>query len=85
MVARPDAGDAGADLVASVPEAEARFAIDHLPFTNGRYLVSLVLQEPAETREYDRRDQELAFEVNSGGPVHGRVVLDLSLDCRPCG
>jgi ABC-2 type transport system ATP-binding protein len=75
----------GADLVATGPQTEARFVIDDLPFTNGRYLISLVLQEPAETREYDRRDQELAFEVNSGGPVHGRVVLKLSLDCRPCG
>jgi ABC-2 type transport system ATP-binding protein len=74
----------GADLEAG-PGAEVRFVIDDLPFTDGRYLVSLVLQEPAETREYDRRDQELAFEVNSGGPVLGRVVLNLSLDCRPCG
>jgi ABC-2 type transport system ATP-binding protein len=72
----------GADLPGE-PLAEARYVIDHLPFTDGRYLVSLVLQEPAETSEYDRRHQELAFEVKSNQPVHGRVVVDRSLESQP--
>lgn len=49
------------------------FVVRDLPLMDGRYLVTLVLQDHTETFEYGRLDQQLAFDVNSGGPVTGRV------------
>lgn len=70
----------GSDLVASGPAGEIKFVIDDLPFTDGQYLVTLVLQAPSGTLEYDRSEQDLVFEVFTGGAVHGPVRLDLQLE-----
>jgi len=58
----------------------ARFVLDDLPLLDGHYLVTLILQSPEETMEYDRREQQLSFDVHSGQPVHGRVVMDIALE-----
>ena len=70
----------GTDVYASGPGGELKFVIENMPFTDGHYLVTMVLQAPAETREYDRNEQQLTFEVFTGGAVHGPVKLDLRLD-----
>ncbi|MCP3989540.1 MAG: ABC transporter ATP-binding protein [Actinomycetia bacterium] len=70
---------AGVDLVVDRGEHDVRFVVDDLPFMDDRFLVTLVLRNPAETEEYDRQDQKLSFGIRSGRPVHGRVVLNLDL------
>ncbi len=70
----------GTDVFAEGEGGEMQYVIDNLPFTDGQYLVTVVLQAPTEAREYDRSEQELNFEVFTGGPVLGPVVLDLRLE-----
>jgi ABC-2 type transport system ATP-binding protein len=71
---------AGRDLTLTEPEHEVRFVIDDIPFLDGQFLVTVVITDPAETEEYDRQDQALAFGIHSGQHVFGRVALDLSID-----
>ena len=67
------------DFYAEPPTGRFEFVIDDLPFTDGHYFVTVVLQAPTETREYDRDEQRLSFEVFTGEPVIGPVRLDLRL------
>lgn len=69
----------GADVIHVDGDATLEFVIDDLPLMDGRYLVSFVLQDQTETFEYARSDQQAAFDVNSGGPVTGRVRLKISV------
>jgi ABC-2 type transport system ATP-binding protein len=69
----------GTDLGPSAGTDQFRFVIDDLPLTDGTFLVTIVLQRPDETAEYDRQDQKLSFDVRSDGPVWGRIVMDVSL------
>jgi len=70
----------GTDLYAEGPDARFDFVIESVPFTDGHYLVTVVLQAPTQAREYDRSEQELGFEVFTGEPVLGPVRLDLRLE-----
>lgn len=74
---------AGADIKADSPLTQARISIEDIPFMDGHYLVTVVLQQPDETREYDRSDQSATFDVNSGSPVLGRVALRFGLESGP--
>ncbi|MEM7273844.1 MAG: ABC transporter ATP-binding protein [Actinomycetota bacterium] len=70
----------GTDVYSDGVGGEMRYVIDNLPFTDGHYLVTAVLQAPTEAREYDRNEQEVDFEVFTGDPVLGPVTLDLRLE-----
>ena len=70
----------GTDLFAEGPDGRFDYVIESLPFTDGHYLVTVVLQAPTKTREYDRNEQQLTFEVFTGEPVLGPVRLDLRLE-----
>ncbi|MEM8922560.1 MAG: ABC transporter ATP-binding protein [Actinomycetota bacterium] len=70
----------GADIGPTAAVNEARFVIDDLPLTDGRYEVTLVLQDPHEQVEYDRHEDMLGFEVFTGAPVTSRVVLNVRLE-----
>ena len=70
----------GFDIGPTVKDNEVRFVLEDLPLMDGHYLVTLVLQDPSETTEHDRQEQELTFDVHSGGPVYGRVVMKFSLE-----
>jgi ABC-2 type transport system ATP-binding protein len=70
----------GTDLFAEGPDGRFDYVIESVPFTDGHYLVTVVLQAPSEAREYDRNEQELTFEVFTGEPVLGPVRLDLRLE-----
>ena len=69
----------GEDLAPSAGISQFRFVIDDLPLADGTYLITLVLQRPDETAEYDRQEQELSFDVRNDGPVWGRVMMNLSV------
>ncbi len=69
----------GADVVHADGDATLEFVIEDLPLMDGRYLVSFVLQDQTETFEYARSDQQTAFDVDSGGPVTGRVRLKMRI------
>lgn len=56
-----------------------RFVINDLPFSDGRYLVSVLLFDPAGQREFDRSVQEHDFAVSSDLPVHGPTILDVRM------
>ncbi len=70
----------GADIGPTSATNEVRFVLDDLPLMDGRYLVTLVLQDQHEVVEFDRQEETLAFDVYSGGPVLGRVVMQFSLE-----
>jgi ABC-2 type transport system ATP-binding protein len=70
----------GADLGPTTAHNEIRFVLHDLPLMDGHYLVTLILQDQHETVEFDRQEEKLAFDVNSGGPVLGRVVMQFSLE-----
>lgn len=70
----------GTDLYADGPDGRFDYVIESVPFTDGHYLVTVVLQAPTEAREYDRSEQQLSFEVFTGEPVLGPVRLDLRLE-----
>lgn len=70
----------GLDVGPTAQTNEVRFVIEDLPLMDGHYLVTLMLQDPNETVEHDRQEQELAFDVFSGGPVLGRVVMRFRLE-----
>lgn len=70
----------GLDVGPTATTNEVRFVIEDLPLTDGHYLVTLTLQDPNETVEHDRQEQELAFDVFSGGPVLGRVVMRFRIE-----
>lgn len=70
----------GTDVFADGPTGQLDYVIETLPFTDGHYLVTVVLQAPSEAREYDRNEQQLSFEVFTGEPVLGPVRLDLRLE-----
>ncbi len=70
----------GADIGPTSAVNEVRFVLDDLPLMDGHYLVTLILQDQHETVEFDRQEQTLAFDVHSGGPVLGRVVMRFSLE-----
>lgn len=70
----------GTDVYASGSGGVMRFVIDDVPFTDGTYLVTAALQAPTLAQEYDRNEQEVTFEVFTGGPVLGPVALDLRLE-----
>lgn len=68
------------DLQVTSSEDGIRFVLDDLPFSDGRFLVSVLLFDPAGSREFDRSVQQLEFSVESSLPVHGPTVLDLTLE-----
>lgn len=68
----------GTDLIASGPDGEATLTIEDLPFRFGTYLVTLILQDPGETMEYDRNEQHLTFDVFHGGLYYGPFRLDMA-------
>ncbi|MFV0525092.1 MAG: ABC transporter ATP-binding protein [Acidimicrobiales bacterium] len=67
-----------ADLGPTDGEGTFSFVIDDLPFADGTYLITLVLQRPDETAEYARHQQKISFEVGTGGVVYGPVAMDVS-------
>ncbi len=71
---------AATDIGPTAAVNQTRFVIEDLPLMDGHYLVTVILQEPDETREFDRSEQAVSFDVSSGGPVHGRVVLRFGLE-----
>ncbi|MEZ5379864.1 MAG: ABC transporter ATP-binding protein [Acidimicrobiales bacterium] len=70
----------GGDVVHADGDAMIEFVIDDLPLMDGRYLVSFVLQDQTETFEYARSEQQTAFDVDSGGPITGRVKLKIHVE-----
>ncbi len=70
----------GADIIHVDGDGTLEFVIEDLPLMDGRYLVSFVLQDQTETFEYARSDQQTAFDVDSGGPVTGRVKLKIHVE-----
>ena len=73
----------GETFRSSETDAEGAFRIDDLPLLDHRYHVSVVLQDPHETREFDHALGAAAFDVVSGGPIVGRAVFAVSADHRP--
>ncbi len=71
----------GSDIALSAESSEEEivFTINDLPLMDGRYFVTLLLQDQTETFEYARSEQEIAFDVSSGGPVTGRVAFDMAV------
>ncbi len=61
---------------------EVRFYFDDFPLTDGHYTVTLILQDPAETVEYDRTDGELGFDVFTGDPIISRLTLNVRLETQ---
>ncbi|MEL7155821.1 MAG: polysaccharide ABC transporter ATP-binding protein [Actinomycetota bacterium] len=59
---------------------EIRFVIDEFPLTDGHYTITMVLQNPAETVEYDRSEGSLSFDVFTGQPIISRLVLKVGLE-----
>jgi ABC-2 type transport system ATP-binding protein len=72
----------GADIGPTEAVNQVRFVIEDLPLMDGNYLITLILQDPPETREYDRSEQAVRFEVVSGGPVYGRVSANFTLETQ---
>ena len=70
----------GADVAYADGEGLISFVMDDLPLMDGRYLVSFVLQDQSESFEYGRSEQETAFDVNSDGPVTGRVAFKFRVE-----
>ena len=70
----------GTDIGPTSASNEVRFVLHDLPLMDGHYLVTLILQDQHETVEFDRQEEKLAFDINSGGPVLGRVVMQFSLE-----
>lgn len=68
------------DVISEAGTGALDFIIEDLPFLDGRYLVTFVLQDHSETFEYGRSEQQLAFDVNSGRPVLGRVNLRMRVE-----
>ncbi len=57
--------------------------IDRAPLMTGRYEVTVILQSVDETREFDRKENVLRFNVGGDGAPRGRVALDLSVGHSP--
>ncbi len=68
------------DVQAEGGGGELKFVVTDQPFMDGTYLVTLVLQSPSETIEYDRSEQQLTFEVFTGGKIYAPVDLKVSLE-----
>ncbi len=66
-------------------EGEVRFTIEDLPLMDHRYHVSFVLQDSKETFEFDHALGAVSFDVESGRPISGRVVFDLSAELHQVG
>ncbi len=75
----------GVDIWDVAEEGTIRFSIDDLRLLDHRYHVSVVLQSPHETEEFDHALGAVAFDVVSGGPIVGRMVFDASVEHAPSG
>jgi hypothetical protein len=65
--------------------SELAYTIDELPLMDGLYQISIVLQDPHETFEFDRLDSIATFTVISGGPGTGRVAFKVGFEHHAVG
>lgn len=70
------------DLEAVDGEGVVCFTIRDLPLLDGTYRVGFILQDPAETFQYDQVLDAASFDVYTGEPITGRVRLDIEVDHR---
>jgi hypothetical protein len=77
---------AGHDVLdIAVGVSELVYTIDELPLMDGLYQISILLQDPHETFEYDRLDSVATFTVISGGPGTGRVAFKIGFEHQTVG
>jgi ABC-type polysaccharide/polyol phosphate transport system ATPase subunit len=70
----------GHDLFEIEGEGTVRFCIERMPLLDGTYRVGLVLQDPAETFQYDQDLDACTFDVYTGQPITGRVELAIQVE-----
>lgn len=74
--------DLGRDVGTVDGDGEVSFVIDDLPLMDGRYLVSVVLQDHSEEFEHDRRDRWAHFDVQAPGPYTGSIAFRMRVEHR---
>jgi ABC-2 type transport system ATP-binding protein len=71
--------DLGEDIGTVSGAGEIVFSIRDLPLMDGRYVISVILQDNSETFEHDRRDRWTFFDVQAPGPYTGRIAFRIDV------